>query len=785
MLKNEPIQKAKGSVNRFSFPPNFCRDLIFQKWSLFVILSLVLALQLAPQWNTIHPKYTVGMILDFDIRADRDLLVEDKTATERKRIEALQAIEPLYEYDKNAPELIRLKLRRAFTLLETNYYRNDMPISDPVSRLSRPEILKKIKNDFETNTDVILSDQELAVLHKYEFSPAVADKIFQLLESFKADSDGYDEEIPKIGNQRKGPIIRDDESSNSKIQNNIIAISDPDDLGHYFEKPSLSIFGKENDPLRHTAVSLAVKLLKPHLVLNKSATEKRRKWILDQIKPVYYKVKKNELMARAGDPLSRTDLNKLEAFYNEAGGSTLNRITLIGFFFTIMLIVIIFYQSTKGLLKDLRKSNKDLLFLALVVVLQIILIKSGIFISESIAHAFSSVSLESIYFALPFAASSLLVAVFLNRPVAFTYAIFSAILVTFLFETKIPIFLFAFLGSAAPAYHSNYFRQRSAFFKSGLFAAAVNILAVFCLTLLAGNFNWIDTIIRMAMGCAGGMLSGMIVAGITPVFEALFGYTTDIKLLELSNLNQPLLQRMIVEAPGTYHHSIIVASMVEAAAESIKANPLLAKVSAYYHDIGKLNKPLYFIENQQGWKNKHDKLSPKMSSLVIISHVKEGCELAQKHKLGKIITDIIRQHHGMSIVSYFYEKAQKDKDPSIRSIPETDFRYPGPKPQTKEAGLVLLGDVVEASSRTLSDPTPSRIRNLVEARIKQIFTDGQLNDCELTLNDVNRIAESFIRTLMGIFHQRIEYTEFAKNSGRRETNGHSDYKPAEKIHYRY
>ena len=195
-----------------------------------------------------------------------------------------------------------------------------------------------------------------------------------------------------------------------------------------------------------------------------------------------------------------------------------------------------------------------------------------------------------------------------------------------------------------------------------------------------------------------------------------------------------------------------------------------------------MNKPLYFIENQQGWKNKHDKLSPKMSSLVIISHVKEGCELAQKHKLGKAITDIIKQHHGMSIVSYFYDKAQKDKDPSIRSIPESDFRYPGPKPQTREAGLVLLGDVVEASSRTLTDPTPSRIRNLVQSRIRHIFTDGQLDDCELTLNDVNGIVESFVRTLTGIFHQRIEYSaeSSSKSLGKREFNGYTDFKPAEK-----
>ncbi len=185
--------------------------------------------------------------------------------------------------------------------------------------------------------------------------------------------------------------------------------------------------------------------------------------------------------------------------------------------------------------------------------------------------------------------------------------------------------------------------------------------AIVCINFLAGNLLN-DLLLRLAMGFAGGILTAILVAGITPVFESLFGFITDIRLLELANLNQPLFQKMIIEAPGTYHHSIIVASLVEAAGEAIGANSLLAKVSAYYHDIGKLTKPQYFIENQPNNENRHDKLSPKMSSLVIISHVKDGCELASSVKLGQQIINIIREHHGTSMVSYFYDKAKKDKD---------------------------------------------------------------------------------------------------------------------------
>ena len=239
-----------------------------------------------------------------------------------------------------------------------------------------------------------------------------------------------------------------------------------------------------------------------------------------------------------------------------------------------------------------------------------------------------------------------------------------------------------------------------------------------------------------------------------------------------------------MQSPGSYHHSIIVGSMVEAAAEAIGADPILSKVSAYYHDIGKMKKPLYFIENQDRGENRHDKLSPRMSTLIIIAHVKDGCDLAADYKLGSKITDIIRQHHGTSLVSYFYEKAKRDKAPSMRSLPESHFRYPGPRPRTREAALVLLGDVVEASSRTLVDPTPARIRSLVRDRMDKVFMDGQLDECSLTLKDLNLIQDSFVRTLNGIFHHRISYYDDALGKNNKQViksfYEYPDRKPAEK-----
>jgi putative nucleotidyltransferase with HDIG domain len=492
---------------------------------------------------------------------------------------------------------------------------------------------------------------------------------------------------------------------------------------------------------------------------------------MEEVKPVFFQVQKNEMIVREGEKIGYLELAKLDAFVKSKGDSKFSGIlVLMGIFLTALFLSCIMYLwRTRNWLNIPRHSNVDLLVFGIIIVLQILIIKVGIFISNAVNRAFPSLSIDTCFFAIPFAFGAMIIAVLINRNVALILSVMVSFLIGFLFDEKIIFPLFAFLGSVAASYHIVNSRKRSTFLKVGIFLGIVNIVAIFCMNLLTGNFN--DLFYRFIMGFAGGIITGILVAGITPIFESAFGFITDIKLLELANLNQPLFQRMIIEAPGTYHHSIIVASLVEAAAEAIGANSLLAKVSAYYHDIGKLTKPQYFIENQPNYDNKHDKLSPKMSSLIIISHVKDGCELASEVKLGRKIINIIRQHHGNNIVSYFYDKAKKNKDESIRSLSDSDFRYPGPKPQTKEAGLVMIGDVIEASSRTLSNPTPARIRSLVRERIERIYMDGQLDECELTLRNLNTIAETFTKILTGIFHHRVDYPE----STAKETNVKKDY----------
>ncbi len=267
--------------------------------------------------------------------------------------------------------------------------------------------------------------------------------------------------------------------------------------------------------------------------------------------------------------------------------------------------------------------------------------------------------------------------------------------------------------------------------------------------------------------------------GVLPYLETAFSITSMIKLLELANPTHPLLKQLLLEAPGTYHHSLMVANLAEAAAEPIGANPLLVRVGSYYHDIGKIKRTDYFVENQRGYENPHEKIAPALSALIITSHVREGVELAREARLPQVIIDFIEQHHGTSLAKFFYSRALEEEREG--SISEENFRYEGPKPQSKEVALVMLADSVEAAVKSLQDPNPERIRNMVRRIIKDKLNDGQLETSDLTFKDLDTVANSFCQMLEGIYHKRIEYPEIIVREfeRRREQHGGHDHQPAE------
>jgi putative nucleotidyltransferase with HDIG domain len=305
-------------------------------------------------------------------------------------------------------------------------------------------------------------------------------------------------------------------------------------------------------------------------------------------------------------------------------------------------------------------------------------------------------------------------------------------------------------------------RSRASYIRASIrIACAVLPFALLSLV-LEPPMSAFDVVVRV-LGCfMGGFLSSLSALMATPIVEYLGGYASDMRLIEMATLDHPLLKELSVQAPGTWNHSMVIGMMVESAADAIGANPVVCRVGAYFHDIGKSKKPLYFVENQPPGDNRHDKLSPSMSALIIRAHVKDGVDLVRRHKLPRVIEDMIPQHHGTSMIDYFYDKARKEAeelghDPD--SVDRALYQYPGPKPQTREAGLLMLADGIEAAARTLSEPTQDRIQGLVQKMLNKVFASGELNECDLTLQDLHVIAKCFTRVLTGIYHQRITYAE--------------------------
>jgi putative nucleotidyltransferase with HDIG domain len=299
--------------------------------------------------------------------------------------------------------------------------------------------------------------------------------------------------------------------------------------------------------------------------------------------------------------------------------------------------------------------------------------------------------------------------------------------------------------------------ERNDIILSSISIGAVTMLLVLGMGLLL-SASVMDSLQNAVFAGVGVLTSGIMVIGVLPIIENTFNVVTEIKLLELANPNNPLLKRLQMEAPGTYHHSIMVGNLAEAAAEELHANSILLRVSAYYHDIGKLSRPQFFKENQIGSKNPHDEISPNLSTLIILNHVKIGLEMAEKAKLPEEIRDMIAQHHGTTLVKYFY-LTMKNNTEDHSSIKEEDFRYPGPKPKSREAGIMMLADSVEAKVRSITEPTAGKVEAMVYKIFKDKLEDGQLDECDITFSEVAKIRLSFLKTLGSIYHERIEYPE--------------------------
>lgn len=574
------------------------------------------------------------------------------------------------------------------------------------------------------------------------------------------------------------PILAEKESINAYRDIGIVLrrIRPPEDIHPADREPIIKDFSTllTVDQAKLGLPRTLQKWIGPNMTFNLQETQARKDAAIRSVKEKTITYQAGNFILRAGTKLEPRDVQLLNTI-KRARGLEKKPVRVFGTFLFVALALGATFYFSEAYVKRFLPERKDYLLMGLIVVVMLFILRVSLLVSGVLHEAFFYEWPQStLYYAIPIAGGVMLVRMFLTAEVSLILAVILSLLAGLTVGSGVDYTTYCLISGIAAGSAIVGADHRVAIIKAGLWTGLINALVVLGIRLIqsaseGSSFQWDLLLAYLSFALLGGFLASIFVLVATPIIESLLDYTTDIKLLELGNLNHPLLKELIVRAPGTYHHSHIVGILAEAAAEAIGANHLLARVAAYYHDIGKIRKPNYFVENTQGTENRHDSLSPHMSSLVVASHVKEGIALAKEHKLPKRIIDMIPQHHGTKQIGIFYEKAKEAADPDLHNIEEKDFRYPGPKPQSREAGILMLADGTEAAVRALKEKTSARIQQTVEKIIDGSFAEAQLDECDLTLRDLHEIAKAFTRILTGMYHQRIEYvTDNADQSASQE-----------------
>lgn len=689
-----------------------------------------------------------GEIAQQDVIADRNLLVEDTQAT-RVRKDQVAMLQPaVFEHSLEAVSLFRERIHAIFRML------NESGSADLEGL--RTTLADEMHRDVSMRTMAIWSSESL---QRY-----VTTQILPWLEPRLAEGVASDMRI--LAQFKGGILIRDIARGGEVLRTDIYTI------------PDLRMITSEltqrlkNDveltlPLRRAILSLLEPLMPPTLTMHSEATLARANEVMAAVEPIFYHLQRGEVIVRQGDRVNNEQQLKMQSLFRSSNRKLHSMLTG-GTLIVSVLLAVGFFLSPSG--KPGRAlTRKDLIFIS-VVLCSFALMAKGL--QHLAPRMINNVDITQLAYSFPVAGAAGLCALIFSARRYCVMGLFLALFSTIMLHGDLSLFLFYFLSAMLSTWLVSRAQTRQSVAMSFFPLLFGLVLIGLGTAMLQGQRGQelVDTLILIV---GNATVSIFVLFAFSPFLEMTFRYTTRLRLMELMSLEQPLLQELMVTAPGTYHHSLIVANMVEAGAKAIGANSLLCKVAALYHDIGKIYKPDYFIENQFTGVNRHDKLAPSMSALIILTHVKRGVELAEKHRLGHEIVDIIRQHHGTRCIRFFYQKAvdaQKTMDAG-ESVSEANFSYPGPRPQSKEAAIVMLADVVEASSRTLQDPTPARIRNHIYSMIMGTFSDGQLDESELTFKELHKISESFLRVLTGIFHHRIEYPDAGQEKIGQEKTG--------------
>lgn len=665
------------------------------KWKrifLFTITAILIYFILMTVVTPKRYKLNEGDIATVDIKAPRDIIDEEATKLKEQEVTA--------------------KVEKKFTL------KNEIKIeaSDNVKGF-----FDKLINLKSNNID---EKSKIAELKKID-TINLSDSEYKELLDLSVDKDT---ELQWIS------LTAIDKAYENQIEEDSKAIADAKSIVDQY----LSRQGLESN-IEVILREICESQVKANYFFDQSKTDEAIKEALKGVSKVM--IKKNQIIVKEGEPITQKQINIL----TELGliGEDISKdyiYTYIILFFYVLFVLILQYIYMKNENNKILNNTK-LVFLILLLNL----------LSLIIARVFTLVSV----FLIPIACTPILMTVFLGSKISIIINSFNLLFIGIIIGFEPQIILVAIVANIISSLTLKKVNQRNDILYSTAYLAVSSAIIVLSSGILLSN-NIKRILIDVALATGGAFISGILAMGLLPFLESSFNLVTNMKLLELSNPNNLLLKRLLMEAPGTYHHSIMVANLAEVAAEEVGANPMLVRVGAYYHDIGKIKRPFFFGENQLGGVNPHDKISPALSTTIIISHVKDGLELAKEYDVPTIVTDMIAQHHGTTLVKYFYYTLKNNSEnPDL--IKEDDFRYPGPKPQTKEAAIIMMADSVEAAVRSIQEPTLDKIEAMVNNIIKDKLNSNQLNECDLTFKDLEVIKACFLKVLKGIYHHRIEY----------------------------
>jgi putative nucleotidyltransferase with HDIG domain len=765
--------------------------------ALFVVLGAWL---LAPASPLFVAQVPAGSIATRDYVAPRDLWLLDQASTQEKQRRAREGVLPVYDFDSAAIAARQTELRRLFAegrrFLETGpeggKTSGDTAGAGGTSGESRtrrggegsaagaPEtpgrassLAEELAARLEEEpplTSLKLTPAQIALLVRREFSSDLEDRLRSLVRQ-ALQRGVVGNKTVLLENRIEGVTRRDLATGAETVDLDLFFhLGYPDELRDFLESEVRDWSGLSAAE-RGLLVDFLLSNLQPNLYFNQSETLGRREAAAASVDRVFTQVRKGQVVVRKGDEV---DALAARIIAEIAGRRPWGRVLLplAGSACLLLLMAAALWLALAGE-RVADHSRRRLLGEGLILLLLSLAgVKFFLVVAQALAGSFEASpfnSVESYFWAVPYATLGLLVSLLCGRAPALVLSLLLSLLAGYLAgEQALPVVVFSIAGSltAVFAAERSQVKQRLVMARIGLLVGLVNVLMILILLIVEGEIERGPGQIGFDLLCgvAGGLLTAAVASFALPILESLLGFTTDIKLVELANTNLPLLRRLAFEAPGTFQHSLMVANLAKEGCEAIGADAVLAYTGALYHDIGKILRPDYFIENQRTGVNPHDKLQPSMSALILINHIKDGLELARGAHLPQPILDAIEQHHGNRLITFFYRRAQEQCDPDTEEVREEKYRYPGPRPRNQVQGVLMLADGVEAASRTLVEPTPAKIRGLIRKIVDDCLQDGQLDMTDLTLSDIKKVSDAFLRVLANLYHHRVDYPGFDFNT---------------------